>query len=214
MFLSRVWIEPYDKRQLSILSDCYAAHKLVAAACGSMKNGRRPLFRPEAGEIGNSYLLVQSDIEPDWGRAEEFIGTSLSAECKPFKFPSLDAETRLRFRLRANPIKTIRGGTDEARDARGNLKRIRVPLKTEDAQREWLRRKLRDAGSDLEGVVVRQEGEVVGRPRKSRSSIKLFSVQFDGTLRVHDPESFIASLSSGIGPGKGFGFGLMSIASQ
>lgn len=214
MFLSRVWIDPYDKRQLSILSDCYAAHKVVAAACGSMKNGYRPLFRPEPGETGHSYLLVQSDAEPDWERAEEFIGTSLSAECKPFEFPRLDAETRLRFRLRANPIKTIRGGEDEARDGHGNLKRIRVPLKTEEAQRDWLQRKLRSAGSDLEGIVVRQEGEVVGRPKKSRSSIKLFSVQFDGTLRVRDPESFVATLSSGIGPGKGFGFGLISIASE
>jgi CRISPR system Cascade subunit CasE len=37
-------------------------------------------------------------------------------------------------------------------------------------------------------------------------------VEFDGVLKVTDSEAFGRALSSGIGPAKGFGFGLLSVA--
>jgi CRISPR system Cascade subunit CasE len=38
------------------------------------------------------------------------------------------------------------------------------------------------------------------------------AVTFDGLLRVTDPEALLAALAGGIGSGKGFGFGLLSLA--
>jgi CRISPR system Cascade subunit CasE len=38
------------------------------------------------------------------------------------------------------------------------------------------------------------------------------SVQFDGILRVSDPDKLHAAIENGIGSGKGFGFGLLSLA--
>ncbi|MEW6230411.1 MAG: type I-E CRISPR-associated protein Cas6/Cse3/CasE, partial [Bacillota bacterium] len=41
---------------------------------------------------------------------------------------------------------------------------------------------------------------------------KLRSVRYDGVLRVKDPTLFKKALFGGIGPGKAFGFGLLSVA--
>ena len=38
------------------------------------------------------------------------------------------------------------------------------------------------------------------------------SVLFDGLLRVTDTDAFLRTLVRGIGPGKAFGFGLLSVA--
>jgi CRISPR system Cascade subunit CasE len=42
--------------------------------------------------------------------------------------------------------------------------------------------------------------------------LQLASVRFEGVLRVVDPERMAATLQTGIGSGKGLGFGLLSIA--
>jgi CRISPR system Cascade subunit CasE len=38
------------------------------------------------------------------------------------------------------------------------------------------------------------------------------SVMFDGLLRVSDPDVFRLTLQKGVGSGKAYGFGLLSIA--
>jgi CRISPR-associated protein Cas6/Cse3/CasE subtype I-E len=45
-----------------------------------------------------------------------------------------------------------------------------------------------------------------------RRELAFIAVQFDGLLEVEDPERFMAAIHQGIGPGKGFGFGLLSLA--
>ena len=42
--------------------------------------------------------------------------------------------------------------------------------------------------------------------------LKLFTVQFDGVLQVIDADQTQHAIESGIGSGKGFGCGLLSLA--
>ena len=46
---------------------------------------------------------------------------------------------------------------------------------------------------------------------KDRMTLSHAGVRFDGVLEVTDPVSFAATLDSGIGSGKAFGFGLLSV---
>jgi CRISPR system Cascade subunit CasE len=40
----------------------------------------------------------------------------------------------------------------------------------------------------------------------------MLSVQFDGVLRVTDAQKLTETIARGVGSGKGFGFGLLSLA--
>jgi CRISPR system Cascade subunit CasE len=42
--------------------------------------------------------------------------------------------------------------------------------------------------------------------------LKLWCIQFDGLLKVDDPVLLAKAVQAGIGSGKGFGFGLLSLA--
>lgn len=46
----------------------------------------------------------------------------------------------------------------------------------------------------------------------SASKITFASVLFEGLLRVTNPDAFRSALEMGIGSGKAYGFGLLSIA--
>ncbi len=51
--------------------------------------------------------------------------------------------------------------------------------------------------------------------QRSRSAGRTFQgVLFEGSLQVVDAEAFRKALAHGIGPGKAFGFGLLSVASE
>jgi CRISPR system Cascade subunit CasE len=124
---------------------------------------------------------------------------------------------RLRFRLRANPVRTIHDKEHgrflpEGRYA-GELKRCRVPLLREEQQREWLQRKLAHAVR-IDCVGMQQEMPLYFRKgeRDKRMDGKVQPVLFDGLLSVSDADAFNALLSKGIGPAKVFGCGLLSIA--
>jgi CRISPR-associated protein Cas6/Cse3/CasE subtype I-E len=212
MYLSKVRLNALDRTHLAILSDCYESHKLISCACGSNKNGTRVLFRPETPDGPIAPLLVQSEHEPDWDRPRRELGVTVHAEYKEFEFPEIPSGTRLRFRLRANPVKTIRGGKDQEVDASGDPKRIRVPLKREEKQLAWLERKIDQAGAALEGALVQKEGDVVGRRKAKGPPLTFYSVRFDGSLVVTEPQALLAAMRYGIGPAKGFGFGLLSVS--
>jgi CRISPR system Cascade subunit CasE len=63
-------------------------------------------------------------------------------------------------------------------------------------------------------VDTRSEGKQTGRKRGPAGghSTTHFAVVFDGLLRVTDTDALLQTLVQGIGPGKAFGFGLLSVA--
>ncbi len=212
MYLSKVHLNVLNARHLKVLSDCYQMHRLVSCACGSGSHGSRVLFRPELPDGPFVSLLVQSEKEPDWDRPREKLNMDVQAECKPYALPSFGKGQRLRFRLRANPIKTIRGGRENETDSTGDLKRIRIPILNDNLQDQWLERKLQQGGARLDGALAQKEGEVTGNRRNGQAPITLYAVRFDGQLTVQDPYRFASAIRSGVGPAKGFGFGLLSIS--
>lgn len=114
----------------------------------------------------------------------------------------------LRFRLKANPIKTIKdeGGRT---NAKGEVKQCRVPLIKEEEQIEWLSRKLGGVAT-LGEVAIRSRENIYFR--KGSRPGKVVSVTFEGILSVVDGEGFTAQFASGIGPAKSLGCGMLSLA--
>ncbi|MFT4172194.1 MAG: type I-E CRISPR-associated protein Cas6/Cse3/CasE [Rhodocyclaceae bacterium] len=126
--------------------------------------------------------------------------------------PVVHAGMRLRFRLRANPIKTISDGNGRVRAQgkhAGQVKSCRVPLLSDAQRGEWLERKVLGA-AQVCMLDIAPDPQL--RFDKKGSEGKIATVLFDGQLIVTEPTAFNRLLSEGIGPAKAFGCGLLSIA--
>jgi len=180
---------------------------------------------------GRSTLLVQSGFEPDWNvLPSDYLvqidnGFSNPA-CKKIdgSIEALEPGMRLVFKLRANPTKKI--GTKSGPNGERHNGR-RVELRSEQDQLNWLRRRGEASGfqlatvrlqPDLPNVRAQDEGrrELKARGHRGngedRQMLTFFSVLYEGELVVADAALFRRALSEGIGPGKAYGFGLLSIA--
>lgn len=185
---------------------------------------------------------VQSRIEPDWSfldglddyiLADTGIPEYESRDIMP-AYRKIQGGQVLSFRLRANPTKR-NARKDEPGKEPDRLKGKRVELQRESEQIAWLISKghgnregvpggfelLARTGEDTKGeegpvwgVDVRPEGKLKGRKKDGAAGHAMthLAVTFDGLLRVRDTNAFLETLVRGIGSGKAYGFGLLSVA--
>ena len=228
MYLSRLAINPRSREVQQDLADVYQMHRTVMSAFphveaeGDARAELSVLYRLETAERSREVLLlVQSLICPDLSHLTRGY---LAADSGEVENPAIKDVSRvlqalregqvLRFRLRANPTRKIE--TKSTPDGQRRNGR-RVDLRTEELQLEWLSRRAEQAGfalvpaiqgGDVPAVRVGASEKVTGRRRR----VSLATVLFDGLLEVTDPGLFRQAIAAGIGPGKAFGCGLMSIA--
>lgn len=214
-YLSHLRLNPTDRRVRRELGDVYELHRTVMSGFPpQLPAGERVLFRLDEDRAGRHTLLVQSRTAPDWGD----LAAGYLLPVDPFHepdnpavkavAPALPAGQILRFRLRANPtVKLVR------RDEQGrSLNSNRVPLVHEDKQRQWLAAKAGQSGFRVLAANVSDPRAQKGWKRKGEPPLTLFSVQFDGHLQITDAAAFQKALAAGIGPARGFGCGLLSLA--
>lgn len=215
MYLSLLTLNPRARRVQRELADCYQLHRTVMAGFPPVLPAEeRVLYRLEPGSReAPPRLLVQSLTPPDWtklaeGEGEPYLlpGLAPNPAVKEFSL-RLRAGQELLFRLVANP--TARRGPLSDKG-----ERARVGLLREEEQLAWLARKGETAGFRLLEARVSGSRRSQGwRPEESgRRALAIVAVQFDGLLRVHDPEALAQSVARGIGAAKGFGCGLLSLA--
>lgn len=138
--------------------------------------------------------------------------------------PRLRSGQELVFALRANPVISRReeGPHGKSRvkrhsvvaDFRQNLPPGERPSGAEVVQRAglaWLTARAEKNGFQPLPDQVRADCHRDHILYKGRRRISLASIDFHGRLRVTDAEAFSRALFSGIGPAKGFGFGLLLV---
>lgn len=195
------------------------------------------LFRADVDDLRSAIkVYVQSIVEPDWSFLDG-LNDYLCAYTEMPKYGHKDImpaflkiqnDKILSFRLRVNPTKRIAKRDD-------TMKGKRVELRREDEQIEWLIRKgqerekcvpggfellmkkIQDVTGDVRlvpRVSIWNAGEQKGRKMDAahEHSTTHFAVLFEGLLRVTDKNTFLETLIRGIGSGKAFGFGLLSVA--
>lgn len=232
MYLSRLVLNPRHRQVWRNLGDCQGLHRTVMSAfpsgpgTGDARSALGVLYRVEEQRSGAVTLLVQSKVPPDWSALEVGYLQGMGEDtdnpaCKAVdqQYRALHAGDVLTFRLRANPTRKIDTKTGiDGRRRNGK----RVELCREEAQLEWLRRKGEQAGFELLSVRANPHvpnvravpgTKVTGkRPGNGAGALTLASVLYEGILRVTDGEKFRRALEQGIGPGKAYGFGLLSVA--
>lgn len=167
------------------------------------------LFRVDPLPGGRGMILVQSAIAPDWDYAFHNAGYLLAArpECKSLE-PDFSAGQRLRFRLAANPTRRL---SKRSPDAKEESVGKRVPVPTEQLL-DWLDRRGKSGGFLItkDSTTIQLGYNYINK--RGHNGQRLRSVRYDGVLKVTDSASFHETIISGIGSGKAFGFGLLSVA--
>jgi CRISPR system Cascade subunit CasE len=203
MHLTRLRIDARSAQARRDLSDPYDMHRTLVRAFVSDETQKPPrfLWRVDTQAAwSDPVLLVQSSHAADWSvlaALPNYLKEQQGVESK-FVAPEqlLQAGARYRFRLLANPTVT--------RDGK------RYGLTSEEAQLAWLTRQGGRCGFSVEAGLVTSSD--VLHSRKGDLRISLQRACFEGVLQAVDIQALEGALLAGIGPGKAFGCGLLSIA--
>lgn len=223
MFLSKLVLNPRDPRGRRDLGSPYEMHRTILnVGFGGMSKDElgRVLFRADTDPTGRTppVVLVQSDREPHWsGLPAGYAGGP--PEWKAFD-PQFRVGQQLRFRVRANPTKRVAAANVVHGPA---LAGKRVGLLGEADQVRWFLQKGEGGGFRVAGRWVetgvrpvpdfRLDAIPEGRVSNGKAGAGgwFLAVRFEGVLEVTDPAAFRTLIESGVGPAKGFGFGLLSV---
>ena len=218
MFLSRVEINQYNRNTIRALSSPQTLHAAVMASFPPSKSAvsKKVLWRVD--RIGSAvYILVQSDVKPDFTHIVEQFGWPASEQKWETQdmgkfLASIKKGQMWRFRLRANPVHSVKSSGD---DFRGKVF-AHVAI---EQQKEWLLSKVSKYGFKIISsgdpyneacIEIKQTDRM--RFKRQDNQITINAVTFEGILVVEDREKFINAMMAGIGRAKAYGCGLLTIA--
>lgn len=205
MYLTRMPLNRRRRGAMKLLTDAHAMHAAVASAFPT--DPGRTLWRVDRnGE--QELLYIVSTMTPDLTHIVEQAGWPTlepSWETKSYN-PFLDTLTTgqtVHFRLAANPVRSI----PQPGAARGKIS----PHVGVTNQTQWLVDRAQRIGLDLaaQNVVV-TTSDVVHLQRHGKK-LGLARAIFEGTAEVTDAETLRTVLRTGIGRGRAYGLGMLTV---
>ena len=202
MILSRLILNERHRAVYHDLGNVHAMHQRIMQGFPDESRAQaraewNVLFRVEPDA---RMILVQSDLQPDWSRLPEGYLEAVESKAIAPLLNALNADQILRFRLKANPTK------------RDKSSGKRIGLRRPEDQESWLRRQGERSGFEVLELRIGSTGGVTGRPKDKPSPIQLETALFEGLLRIVRPAVFHEALRKGIGRGRAYGCGLLSVA--
>lgn len=205
MYLTRMALNRRRRGAMKLLTDAHAMHAAVASAFPT--DPGRTLWRVDrSGE--QELLYVVSSTSPDLTHIVEQAGWPAlengweTKSYDPF-LDSLASGQTVHFRLAANPVRSIpqRGA------ARGKIS----PHVGVTNQTQWLVDRAQHVGLDLgaQNVLV-TTSDTVHLTRRGKK-LGLVRAVFEGAAEVTDADSLRTVLCSGIGRGRAYGLGMLTI---
>ena len=207
MYLSRIELDLTRHRTMKALSNPQMFHGAVESAFSGERCRR--LWRLDKLN-DRLYLLILSEDEPNLSDILAQFGVPNSVSETKNYAPLLDriaAGSVWRFRLTANP--TI----SKKQNSEGKRGTVTAHCSTK-YQKQWLLDRAEKNGFALEedSFTVTQthwmrfrKGTEGGRP------VTLLSVTYEGLLKVTEPDLFRNALTGGMGRGKAYGQGLLTV---
>ena len=213
-FLSRLKLNTQAAAVQRDLRNCNKLHRTVMSGFAQLdaeigvRQALGVLFsvRPEEAS-----LIVQSRAEPDW----QLLPVNYLTE--PAQVQSIcsvaDAApgTTWQFSMLAQPSRNQARYHPDGKPRHA----VRVMLTEPAEQQDWLQRQLERNGASLLEVSISRptRHSIEGRDgRKRRRHFK--AMNFEGRLRVTDPELLTAAIEEGFGPGKSYGLGLLLLEAK
>lgn len=204
LFLTQISV-PYDLAVQKLrIRDTYDWHQRVWQAFGDRDGEARDfLTRIDRKDEGYRLLILSrtSPAKPDWCPTDCFGSKQIPESF--FEHP------HYRFSLLANPTKKVRvDNADGTRKKNGR----RVPLTGREELVGWLEKKTKGGGFEVKIESLRTIPRGREYFHKAGAHGTHTAVEFQGELRVISPAEFRATVASGIGSAKAFGFGLLVLA--
>ena len=236
IYLTKMILNPRSRKVLRDVGNSQEMHRTISKAFPETEKETTPrqkygiLYRLETdNRSGQVSLLVMSSAKPDWSGldANYLLEAEENPACKRIgeNYAAVENGMKLMFRLRANPTKRVGKSDGRANDkfkpSDERKIRRRVEIRTDEDKIAWLKRKGEEAGfrlanvqlkEDVSNVASVEQGKISFSKSGNSSLLTFGSVTFEGVLEVTDADKFRESLVQGIGTGKAYGFGLLSIA--
>ena len=218
MYFSRVVINPHLWNARRALASLERLHAIVARATSEAQQNvdgsdERPLWRlDQSGGGKGPRLYIVSRRVPDLGVLMEQLGTGPQelafTEYEPF-LDQLRRGQEWGFRCRANPTKSIGSG-------QAGVRGRRTGIVSRDEQLDWFFDQARRNGfhmpiNRMEAPEVLIKESTLVSFKRHGGNVTLSSVVFDGVLAIDDPDALKEAMITGVGRGKGYGFGLLTL---
>ena len=188
MYLSRVKLEPWNRKAAAALDNPWVMHGIVKCALSGSKD--HPLWRVDELE-GNRYLLLMSSEKPD----KDVLTSQLSSEGGVFTkdygafLNRIDMGQRYFFRLAGNPVKRSKESGRIVPLAKMSEKR--PGYRTEEG---WIEERGSACGFRTEYMKITARGtkhffkkeHTTGKKR----AVTIHCVTYEGILEVTDNRSF------------------------
>jgi len=210
MYLSRIEIDICNRTLLQAL----AVPEFMHAAIENCVIGKRQRNLWRVDTIGEKhYLLIVSQEKIDFSPLKKKFGYDDGKPIDPpvsyeHLFAKLKEGQQWRFRLCANPTKSI---MIDPSGKRGKVYAVRP-----SESKQWLIGKSAKKGFAVEAdsfMIVEEAWKYFRKGKGSNSNvISLYTVTYEGVLKITNVDLFIDTLSMGIGRGKAYGCGMLTIA--
>jgi len=205
MYLSRVLLDISKRKTQMALASPGKFHGAVETAFAEKQE--RNLWRIDTLQ-GKTYLLLLSAVKPDLAVIEKQFGyENIHGESKEYEklLNRIQKGSVWHFRLTANPIHSVKNG-----EGRGKV----TAHISEKHQLEWLNRQAAKKGFYVLPETARVQGVNWRRFYKQNRGRKvcILEVTYEGMLRVENADLLKQALVDGVGRGKAYGMGLLTVA--
>ena len=205
MYLTQMKLDLRNRHTLEALSAPSKFHGAIESAFPGER--KRNLWRIDTRN-GQTYLLILSEERPDFTKAaEQFAPPGETWQTKNYDsfLERIEEGSRWRFRLCANPTYSV----PAEKGKRGQVHAHRTP----EHQCLWLMQQ-----GPKHGFSLKEEEFTVTKVKWYRfkkgtdgRQVTFLAVTYDGILEVREVDAFQRMLCSGIGHGKAYGAGLITL---
>ncbi|WP_049573855.1 type I-E CRISPR-associated protein Cas6/Cse3/CasE [Nocardiopsis sp. SBT366] len=162
------------------------------------------LFRVE-DTPGGPQVFLQSNREPELSRLPGDYGTGQSKDLGPL-MSALEPGRYVRYRIAANAVRRP-GHTTRAKDKVGSV--LALEGKAAD---EWWTRQAEASGLRIHRLRSQVLDAARGERKEGKHQIRHARTLFEGTAQIIDASLLRERTGTGIGRGKAYGCGLLSLA--
>lgn len=160
---------------------------------------------------GHNYILIVSEEKPQMEHMVKQFGNrsaEVQWETKDYSqfLERVKNDTVWHFRLTANPTRACK----DEKEKRGKVRAHITPYH----QKKWLLERSEKNGfhvKEEEIDVVKSYWQRFYKGQERKRPVTILSVTYEGLLTVTDIEKFRQTLTGGIGRGKAFGMGMLTI---
>jgi CRISPR system Cascade subunit CasE len=214
--LTKLIVNPQHRGARDDLNDAHRMHQtLTKLACppdfgSASRSAAGLLYRIEHTQAGIS-ILIQTRTAIDPQHIPPGYAHGGTRDLTPL-LDHFDRDTQIRYRIVANPTKA---------ENRPGQRGRHQPL-TGDNALTWWHRKANEAGLTLhhtditDTTILRGDRTTKQPPHRTPNSrarrLAITTTTFEGTATIHNPDHTRHAILTGIGRGRAYGCGLLSLA--